>query len=104
MAGVGQTTDIWEWLEKCQTTYIKRECCRIVTTQKDKTRCCCGRSINNHNYLDVMHGDKLSHMEENEWSSTRDTKMLETDAYGVIDFQGGSAHPNKAQVTTLIFL
>ncbi|XP_062404765.1 transient receptor potential cation channel subfamily M member 1-like [Sardina pilchardus] len=81
------------WVEK---TFQKRECVHIIPS-KDPNRCCCGRLSNQHVGLlsgstgksedDTVEGEK--------WSVTKHTQASPTDAYGVIEFQGGG-HSSKA--------
>lgn len=71
-------------------------------------RCCCGRLVRQHvgftaslatKYSDVKLGENpnLSLPELEEWSVEKHTEASPTDAYGVVNFQGGS-HSYKAKV------
>ncbi|XP_071752556.1 transient receptor potential cation channel subfamily M member 1b [Centroberyx gerrardi] len=82
------------WIER---TFLKRECIHIFPT-KDPTRCACGQLIAQH--VAILPGaitNKQS--EENQlvqietpqerWSVVKHTKTYPTDAFGIIEFQGG---------------
>ncbi|XP_058484786.1 transient receptor potential cation channel subfamily M member 7 isoform X1 [Solea solea] len=109
------------WIE---STFTKRECVYILTVSKDPhrclpgcqicqqlVRCCCGRLVRQHvgftaslatKYSDVKLGENpspsMSEMEE--WSVEKHTEASPTDAYGVINFQGGS-HSYRAKYARL---
>ena len=68
-------------------------------------RCFCGRLVKQHacftaslamKYSDVKLGDHFNQTLE-EWSVEKHTEQSPTDAYGVINFQGGS-HSYRAKV------
>lgn len=68
-------------------------------------RCCCGRLVRQHvgftaslaaKYSDVKLGENPN-LTEQEWSVEKHTEASPTDAYGVINFQGGS-HSYRAKV------
>lgn len=68
-------------------------------------RCFCGRLVKQHacftaslamKYSDVKLGDHFNQALE-EWSVEKHTEQSPTDAYGVINFQGGS-HSYRAKV------
>lgn len=68
-------------------------------------RCCCGRLVRQHacftaslamKYSDVKLGENCD-QEIEEWSVEKHTEQSSTDAYGVINFQGGS-HSYRAKV------
>lgn len=72
------------------------------------SRCCCGRLVRQHvgftaslatKYSDVKLGENstLPMPELEEWSVEKHTEESATDAYGVINFQGGS-HSYRAKV------
>uniref|UniRef100_A0A3Q3E2Q3 non-specific serine/threonine protein kinase n=1 Tax=Labrus bergylta TaxID=56723 RepID=A0A3Q3E2Q3_9LABR len=74
-------------------------------------RCCCGRLVRQHvgftaslatKYSDVKLGDNsnLSLPTVEEWSVEKHTEASPTDAYGVINFQGGS-HSYRAKYARL---
>uniref|UniRef100_A0A8D0AR36 non-specific serine/threonine protein kinase n=1 Tax=Sander lucioperca TaxID=283035 RepID=A0A8D0AR36_SANLU len=74
-------------------------------------RCCCGRLVRQHvgftaslatKYSDVKLGENpnLSMPELEEWSVEKHTEASPTDAYGVINFQGGS-HSYRAKYVRL---
>lgn len=71
-------------------------------------RCCCGRLVRQHvgftaslasKYSDVKLGENpsLSSAAAEEWSVEKHTEASPCDAYGVINFQGGS-HSYRAKV------
>ena len=49
----------------------------------DLHKCICGRTHQNHNYL-----DDLGHQVNSEWNPGKDTCELQTDAVGTLEFQG----------------
>ncbi|XP_056268261.1 transient receptor potential cation channel subfamily M member 7 isoform X2 [Pseudoliparis swirei] len=109
------------WIE---STFTKRECVYILPVSKDPhrclpgcqicqqlVRCCCGRLVRQHvgftasvptKYSDVKLGDgsNLSMPELEEWSVEKHTEASPSDAYGVINFQGGS-HSYRAKYVRL---
>ncbi|NWX42657.1 TRPM7 protein, partial [Steatornis caripensis] len=102
------------WIEN---TFTKRECVYIIPSSKDPhrclpgcqicqqlVRCCCGRLVRQHacftaslamKYSDVKLGENCNR-EIEEWSVEKHTEQTSTDAYGVINFQGGS-HSYRAK-------
>ncbi|KAG7268501.1 hypothetical protein CRUP_025893, partial [Coryphaenoides rupestris] len=110
------------WIE---STFTKRECVYILPVSKDPhrclpgcqicqqlVRCCCGRLVRQHagftaslaaRYSDV---GKLAEEpgpaqpELQEWAVDRHTEESPTDAYGVVNFQGGS-HSYRAKYVRL---
>ncbi|KAK5915043.1 hypothetical protein CesoFtcFv8_000677 [Champsocephalus esox] len=102
------------WIE---STFTKRECVYILPVSKDPhrclpgcqicqqlVRCCCGRLVRQHvgftaslaaKYSDVKLGENPN-LTEQEWSVEKHTEASPTDAYGVINFQGGS-HSYRAK-------
>ncbi|XP_067999829.1 transient receptor potential cation channel subfamily M member 7 [Melanerpes formicivorus] len=108
------------WIEN---TFTKRECVYIIPTSKDPhrclpgcqicqqlVRCCCGRLVRQHacftaslamKYSDVKLGENYNH-ELEEWSVEKHTEQTSTDAYGVINFQGGS-HSYRAKYVRLSY-
>ncbi|NWW18523.1 TRPM7 protein, partial [Falcunculus frontatus] len=102
------------WIEN---TFTKRECVYIIPSSKDPhrclpgcqicqqlVRCCCGRLVRQHacftaslamKYSDVKLGENYN-QEIEEWSVEKHTEQTSTDAYGVINFQGGS-HSYRAK-------
>nr|XP_019935318.1 PREDICTED: transient receptor potential cation channel subfamily M member 7 [Paralichthys olivaceus] len=109
------------WIE---STFTKRECVYVLPVSKDPhrclpgcqicqqlVRCCCGRLVRQHvgftaslatKYSDVKLGENpsLSMPELEEWSVEKHTEASPTDAYGVINFQGGS-HSYRAKYVRL---
>ncbi|XP_069481057.1 transient receptor potential cation channel subfamily M member 7 isoform X2 [Ambystoma mexicanum] len=106
------------WIEN---TFNKRECTYLIPSSKDPhrclpgcqicqqlVRCCCGRLVRQHacftasvamKYSDVKLGENLN-QEVEEWSIEKHTEESPTDAYGVINFQGGS-HSYRAKYVRL---
>lgn len=73
-------------------------------------RCCCGRLVRQHacftaslamKYSDVKLGENCN-QEIEEWSVEKHTEQTSTDAYGVINFQGGS-HSYRAKYVRLSY-
>ncbi|NXI69637.1 TRPM7 protein, partial [Anseranas semipalmata] len=107
------------WIEN---TFTKRECVYIIPSSKDPhrclpgcqicqqlVRCCCGRLVRQHacftaslamKYSDVKLGENYQEIEE--WSVEKHTEQTSTDAYGVINFQGGS-HSYRAKYVRLSY-
>uniref|UniRef100_A0A673B200 Transient receptor potential cation channel, subfamily M, member 7 n=1 Tax=Sphaeramia orbicularis TaxID=375764 RepID=A0A673B200_9TELE len=94
------------WIE---STFTKRECVYILPVSKDPHRCCCGRLVRQHvgftaslatKYSDVKLGENPNLPELEEWSVEKHTEASPTDAYGVINFQGGS-HSYRAKYVRL---
>ncbi|XP_056356127.1 transient receptor potential cation channel subfamily M member 7 [Oenanthe melanoleuca] len=108
------------WIEN---TFTKRECVYIIPSSKDPhrclpgcqicqqlVRCCCGRLVRQHacftaslamKYSDVKLGESYN-QEIEEWSVEKHTEQTSTDAYGVINFQGGS-HSYRAKYVRLSY-
>nr|XP_023395254.1 transient receptor potential cation channel subfamily M member 7 isoform X3 [Loxodonta africana] len=108
------------WIE---STLTKRECVYIIPSSKDPhrclpgcqicqqlVRCFCGRLVKQHacftaslamKYSDVKLGDHFN-QETEEWSVEKHTEQSPTDAYGVINFQGGS-HSYRAKYVRLSY-
>ncbi|XP_072574041.1 transient receptor potential cation channel subfamily M member 7 isoform X2 [Paramormyrops kingsleyae] len=108
------------WVER---TFTKRECVYILPVSKDPhrclpgcqicqqlVRCCCGRLVRQHagftaslatKYSDVKVGES-SMPELEQWSVEKHTEESPTDAYGVINFQGG-AHSYRAKYLRLSY-
>uniref|UniRef100_A0A672JR38 non-specific serine/threonine protein kinase n=1 Tax=Salarias fasciatus TaxID=181472 RepID=A0A672JR38_SALFA len=109
------------WIE---STFTKRECVYILPVSKDPhrclpgcqicqqlVRCCCGRLVRQHvgftaslatKYSDVKLGENPNLPELEEWSVEKHTEASPTDAYGVINFQGGS-HSYRAKYARLSY-
>ncbi|XP_052007956.1 transient receptor potential cation channel subfamily M member 7-like [Xyrauchen texanus] len=108
------------WIEN---TFTRRECVYILPVSKDPhrclpgcqicqqlVRCCCGRLVRQHvgftatlamKYSDVRLAEgELSELEQ--WSVEKHTEESPTDAYGVINFQGGS-HSYRAKYVRLSY-
>ncbi|XP_060138954.1 transient receptor potential cation channel subfamily M member 7 isoform X2 [Zootoca vivipara] len=108
------------WIEN---TFTKRECVYIIPSSKDPhrclpgcqicqqlVRCCCGRLVRQHacftaslamKYSDVKLGENFN-QEVEEWSVEKHTEQSSTDAYGIINFQGGS-HSYRAKYVRLSY-
>ncbi|XP_052579010.1 transient receptor potential cation channel subfamily M member 7 isoform X3 [Peromyscus californicus insignis] len=108
------------WIE---STLTKRECVYIIPSSKDPhrclpgcqicqqlVRCFCGRLVKQHacftaslamKYSDVKLGEHFNQAIE-EWSVEKHTEQSPTDAYGVINFQGGS-HSYRAKYVRLSY-
>ncbi|XP_069622170.1 transient receptor potential cation channel subfamily M member 7 isoform X2 [Ranitomeya imitator] len=108
------------WIEN---TFTKRECIYIIPSSKDPhrclpgcqicqqlVRCCCGRLVRQHacftasvamKYSDLKLGENFTE-ELEEWSVEKNTEESPTDAYGVINFQGGS-HSYRAKYVRLSY-
>uniref|UniRef100_A0ABM5EYD1 non-specific serine/threonine protein kinase n=1 Tax=Pogona vitticeps TaxID=103695 RepID=A0ABM5EYD1_9SAUR len=108
------------WIEN---TFTKRECVYIIPSSKDPhrclpgcqicqqlVRCCCGRLVRQHacftaslamKYSDVKLGENFN-QEIEEWSVEKHTEQSSTDAYGIINFQGGS-HSYRAKYVRLSY-
>ncbi|XP_038824877.1 transient receptor potential cation channel subfamily M member 7-like isoform X4 [Salvelinus namaycush] len=107
------------WIE---STFTKRECVHILPVLKDPhrclpgcqicqqlVRCCCGRLVRQHagftaslamKYSDVNLGGGAEggvQPELEEWAVDKHTQESPTDAYGIVNFQGGS-HSYRAKV------
>ncbi|XP_046780927.1 transient receptor potential cation channel subfamily M member 7 isoform X1 [Gallus gallus] len=119
---------IFSWMPRSQkswieNTFTKRECVYIIPSSKDPhrclpgcqicqqlVRCCCGRLVRQHacftaslamKYSDVKLGENCN-QEIEEWSVEKHTEQTSTDAYGVINFQGGS-HSYRAKYVRLSY-
>ncbi|KAK2854365.1 hypothetical protein Q5P01_007026 [Channa striata] len=85
------------WIEK---TFQKRECIQIILS-KDASRCSCGQLVTQH--IAIAPGAKddegplvqLEVQPAEKWSALKHTQTSPTNAYGIIEFQGGG-HINKA--------
>ncbi|XP_018432207.1 PREDICTED: transient receptor potential cation channel subfamily M member 7 [Nanorana parkeri] len=108
------------WIEN---SFRKRECIYIIPSSKDPhrclpgcqicqqlVRCCCGRLVRQHacftasvamKYSDLKLGENFTG-EQEEWSVEKHTEESPTDAYGVINFQGGS-HSYRAKYARLSY-
>ncbi|XP_017274222.1 transient receptor potential cation channel subfamily M member 7 isoform X1 [Kryptolebias marmoratus] len=109
------------WIE---STFTKRECVYILPVSKDPhrclpgcqicqqlVRCCCGRLVRQHagftaslatKYSDVKLGKNANLPNPEEWTVEKHTEASPTDAYGVINFQGGS-HSYRAKYVRLSY-
>uniref|UniRef100_A0A672V9L4 non-specific serine/threonine protein kinase n=1 Tax=Strigops habroptila TaxID=2489341 RepID=A0A672V9L4_STRHB len=88
------------WIEN---TFTKRECVYIIPSSKDPHRCLPGCQICHlaMKYSDVKLGENYN-QEIEEWSVEKHTEQTSTDAYGVINFQGGS-HSYRAKYVRLSY-
>uniref|UniRef100_A0A7N8Y7F9 Transient receptor potential cation channel subfamily M member 7-like n=1 Tax=Mastacembelus armatus TaxID=205130 RepID=A0A7N8Y7F9_9TELE len=98
------------WIE---STFTKRECVYILPVSKDPHSCCCGRLVRQHvgcraslttKYSDTKldENPNLPMPELEEWSVEKHTEASPTDAYGVVNFQGGS-HSYRAKYVRLSY-
>uniref|UniRef100_A0A8C1QVI7 Transient receptor potential cation channel, subfamily M, member 1a n=1 Tax=Cyprinus carpio TaxID=7962 RepID=A0A8C1QVI7_CYPCA len=100
------------WVER---TFLKRECIHIFPSREPNKcamaikggffccRCCCGQLVNQH--VAILPGSTNKSTDEGQgvqteppqekWSVAKHTQATPTDAYGIIEFQGGG-HVNKA--------
>nr|XP_031831951.1 transient receptor potential cation channel trpm isoform X6 [Nomia melanderi] len=89
------------WIE---ATFQKRECSKFIPSAKDEHRCCCGHSYTHHcgTGADIKSytASNTKEKDREQWSPSKNTRSLPTDAYGTIEFQGGP-HPTKAQYVRL---
>ncbi|XP_069758444.1 transient receptor potential cation channel subfamily M member 1-like [Narcine bancroftii] len=86
------------WIEK---NFQKRDCIYIIPNAKDPHRCCCGQLVSQHVIRakpvpssDTTEEEK-SPIQAEKWSPSKHTEAGPTDAYGVMEFQGGGS-TNKA--------
>ncbi|XP_063918520.1 transient receptor potential cation channel trpm isoform X4 [Zophobas morio] len=77
------------WIE---ATFHKRECARFIAHTKDEQKCGCGRTLAQHKY----DTETVAQLAGEIWFPSRCTVASPTDAYGILEFQGGP-HPSKAQ-------
>ncbi|XP_042564031.1 transient receptor potential cation channel subfamily M member 7 isoform X2 [Clupea harengus] len=120
MLSFGSVQSQKSWIER---TFTKRECVYILPVSKDPhrclpgcqvcqqlVRCCCGRLVRQHagftaslamKYSDVKLGEN-ERPELEEWSVEKHTEEKPTDAYGIINFQGGS-HSYRAKYCRLSY-
>nr|XP_055058387.1 transient receptor potential cation channel subfamily M member 1a isoform X1 [Misgurnus anguillicaudatus] len=87
------------WIER---TFFKRECICIFPS-REPNKCCCGQLVNQH--VAILPGSTNKSADEGQgvqtdpphekWSIVKHTQATPTDAYGIIEFQGGG-HANKA--------
>ncbi|XP_058521399.1 transient receptor potential cation channel subfamily M member 1 [Ochotona princeps] len=87
------------WIEK---TFCKRECVFVIPSTKDPNRCCCGQLINQHipplpSATPSKNGEenKQAETQPEKWAVSKHTQSYPTDAYGILEFQGGG-YSNKA--------
>ncbi|KAK1874826.1 Transient receptor potential cation channel subfamily M member 1 [Dissostichus eleginoides] len=76
------------WIER---TFQKRECMQIIPS-KDASRCGCGQLVSQH---PSVPGGAPEEGGGQRWTPPKHTQSSGTDAYGLIEFQGGG-HVNKA--------
>ncbi|XP_030647683.1 transient receptor potential cation channel subfamily M member 6 [Chanos chanos] len=103
-----------------QTTFYKRECVKFLPASRDQhrcnpvcqvcqslIRCCCGRLIGEHTYLESGSSSPLRdvpalwrHSGE-EWNMELHTRASPTDAFGSIDFQDSTKRSCRAKYVRL---
>ncbi|XP_006779748.2 transient receptor potential cation channel subfamily M member 1-like [Neolamprologus brichardi] len=92
------------WIDR---TFQKRECIQIIPS-KDPSRCSCGQLVAQHTAVPLgakEDGAPLVQLEvqsTERWSALKHTQVSPTDAYGVLEFQGGG-HVNKAMYIRVSF-
>lgn len=64
-------------------------------------RCCCGRILDEHEFYDAQ-APGASHTENMQWSISQNCRLIPTNAFGTIEFEGGP-HPLKAQYLRVSF-
>ncbi|XP_055078505.1 transient receptor potential cation channel subfamily M member 1, partial [Periophthalmus magnuspinnatus] len=85
------------WIER---TFCKRECVHIFPS-KDPARCACGQISTQHVAIPPgatsLEEHSAAHIDasKDKWSVVKHTRTYPTDAYGIIEFQGGG-FVNKA--------
>ncbi|XP_014834076.1 PREDICTED: transient receptor potential cation channel subfamily M member 1-like [Poecilia mexicana] len=85
------------WIER---TFQKRECIQIIPS-KDASRCSCGQLVTQHPPIPAGAVEETGQLVQldvqptERWSILKHTQTFSTDAYGVLEFQGGG-HVNKA--------
>ncbi|XP_057664762.1 transient receptor potential cation channel trpm isoform X34 [Diorhabda carinulata] len=84
-----KTAPTRSWIE---ATFYKRECSRYIRHTKDPLRCCCGRVLEQHKPTADTQPPQPGEL----WYPSKCTIASPTDAYGILEFQGGP-HPSKAQ-------
>ncbi|XP_065569239.1 transient receptor potential cation channel trpm-like isoform X2 [Artemia franciscana] len=80
-----------------EAVFFKRECQLFIPSIKDPNRCGCGDILLVHQTKKIPVTEQIQ-----EWSPDKHTLTSPTDAFGVIEFQGG-AHPSKAQYIRLSY-
>ncbi|XP_062417941.1 transient receptor potential cation channel subfamily M member 1-like [Pungitius pungitius] len=85
------------WIER---TFQKRDCIQVLPS-RDASRCACGLPVTQHTYTPPEPNEEGAPLVQLEvqlaerWNPAKHTQSSPTDAYGVIEFQGGG-HVNKA--------
>ncbi|XP_008400927.1 transient receptor potential cation channel subfamily M member 1-like isoform X2 [Poecilia reticulata] len=85
------------WIER---TFQKRECIQIIPS-RDASRCSCGQLVAQHPPIPAGAVEETGQLVQldvqpaERWSILKHTQTFSTDAYGVLEFQGGG-HVNKA--------
>ena len=80
-----------------EAVFFKRECQLFIPSIKDPNRCGCGDILLIHQTRKIPVTKQIK-----EWIPDKHTLTSPTDAFGVIEFQGG-AHPSKAQYIRLSY-
>ncbi|KAL7854341.1 hypothetical protein SRHO_G00165310 [Serrasalmus rhombeus] len=85
------------WIER---TFQKRECIYILPSSKEPTKCSCGQLLSQHAAIPAAAANNSAEEGQVEppqerWSVVKHTQLMSTDAFGIIEFQGGG-HANKA--------
>lgn len=86
-----------------EKTLFKRECVKFVPEKENgMIRCRCGHSRSDHPDAAESGSRKRSGVGGEKWNPELNTVAYPTDAYGTIEFQGGS-HPSKAKFVRLAY-
>ncbi|CAD5113778.1 DgyrCDS2946 [Dimorphilus gyrociliatus] len=97
---INNTQNQKPWIER---VFNKRECCEFIPAIKDRNRCGCGRLCTDHSFLNLKRDATAispSFSGDSRWIPKKHSILMPTDAYGVIEFEGG-CHPSKAQYVRL---
>ncbi len=82
-----------------KSTFTERHCVKYVADDQNTTHCLCGQTQEHH--IDT-HGEESIQEDNKEWHPITHTLGKPTDAFGSINFLGGSP-PNKAQYIRLAY-
>ncbi|KAI6241208.1 Transient receptor potential channel [Aphelenchoides fujianensis] len=87
-------------INQIQSRFKCRECVFVVPSLRNPKKCGCGRTVDDHDTADYQSG--ASHVDSIQWSIGQNCKLVPTNAFGTIEFEGGP-HPLKAQYLRLSF-
>ncbi|GAB6029581.1 hypothetical protein CHUAL_005324 [Chamberlinius hualienensis] len=94
-----------------KSRFTKRECRQFMSTDNDPERCGCGKLLDKHDSTSVCGQSEQMpstwtsvnlEVSDDVWNPSKHTIMSPTDAFGTIEFQGGS-NPIKAQYVRLSY-